>query len=133
VEPGTPHRVGPWALTAAEVPHADTPRFRTYAWRLAGEGRSFVYASDVARLTDGLEQLAREVDLLVLDGAMYRRSIFSHLRIEQAVPQVCRWRVARILLTQLGRTVPPHEQLEEIVHELCERAAPAYDGLQVRL
>ncbi len=133
VEPGERVQLASWTLTAIDVPHANRPRFRTYAWRLASSGRSIVYASDVGELTDELRDLATGVDLLILDGAMYRRSIFSHLRIEQAVPIVCGWDVARILLTQIGRTAPPHEELESIVADLCPRAAPAYDGMTVEL
>ena len=48
-----------------------------------------------------LRDLADRADLLLLDGAMYRRAIFSHLRIDEAVPVVCGWRVQRILLTGL--------------------------------
>lgn len=133
VAPGVPTQLGPWSLRAVEVPHADTPRFRTYAWSLAAAGRRFVYASDVGELTAPLEELTRGADLLVLDGAMYGKDIFSHLRIEDAVPQVCRWDVGRIVLTQLGRSVPPHEELVTLVQRLCPRAAPAYDGLVRRL
>lgn len=133
VEPGEQVQLASWTLTAIDVPHANRPRFRTYASRLASSGRCIVYASDVGELTDGLRDLATGVDLLILDGAMSRRSIFSHLRIEQAVPIVCGWDVARILLTQIGRTAPPHEELEGIVSDLCPRAAPAYDGMTVEL
>ncbi|MDX1621437.1 MAG: MBL fold metallo-hydrolase [Nitriliruptorales bacterium] len=133
VDPGGRRRRGPWSLRATEVPHADSPRFPTYAWRLTARGRSLVYASDVAELTPRLRRAVRGADLLVLDGAMYRRSIFSHLRIEEAVPEVCDWNVQRILLTQIGRSAPRHEELETIVADLCDQAAPAYDGMELRL
>jgi len=133
VEPGDELRLGPWTLTAVEVPHAKPRRFRTYAWKLSHGHRDLVYASDVGELSDELHALADGADLLILDGAMYGRGIFSHLRIEEAVPLVCRWDVGRILLTQIGRTAPGHEDLERIVAGLCERAAPAYDGLELEL
>lgn len=131
LEPGRRTTVAGVDIEAVEVPHARSERFATFAWRLARHGRAVVYASDVAALTADLERFAHDADVLVLDGAMYGRSMPTHLRIEDAVPAVCGWAVARILLTQIGRTAPRHEELEAIVGDLCDRAAPAFDGLEV--
>lgn len=92
----------------------------------------FVYASNIARLAQDFERLARGVDLLILDGAMWHRTLFSHLRINRVLPVVCRWPVPRILLTQIGRA-PPHEQLEQAVSELCPKATPAWDELTLEV
>lgn len=56
---------------------------------------------------------------------------FSHLRIDEDLPVICGWEVDRIWLTQVGRSVPPHEQLVGAIGDLCARAAPAYDGLEI--
>lgn len=133
VAPGEQHRVGPVRLTACEVPHARDARFPMYAWRLAGDGATVVYASDVAEPTDALADFAVGADLLVVDGAMHGRSIFSHLRVDRDLPAVCRWEVDRILLTQIGRTAPDHQRFADLVADLCDRAAPAFDGLEVDL
>ena len=133
VEPRRPRRIGPLQVTAIDVPHAREPRFRTYAWRLRAPDATLVYASDVARLEPALQQLATGADLLVIDGAMWRRPLFAHLTIDRELPALCRWPVKRILLTQIGRTAPPHERLERAVGELCPRAAPAWDGLLIDL
>lgn len=132
VQPGRRVRVGRWSLTGLEVPHAKKG-FPTFAWRLSGHGRRLVYASDVARPTAELEGFCRGVDHLVLDGATWRRRIFSHLRIDEDLPTVCAWKVGRIWLTQIGKSAPPHEELETAVAELCPRATPAHDGLAVAL
>lgn len=126
-------RLGPWSVRCADVLHARERRFATVAWRMASGRRSVVYASDVARLTDGLRRFSQDASLLVLDGAMWRRRLYSHLTIGEALPQVCRWRVESILLTQIGRSAPPHERLATAVAGLCPRARPAYDGLEVAL
>lgn len=126
-------RVGAWQATALEVPHAYDARFPTYAWRLSEADAAFVYSSDVAELTTDLQRFSTGATLLVVDGAMYGRSIFSHLRIDTALPELCRWRVDRILLTQIGRTAPPHEELERETARLCPHAQPAYDGMEVEL
>jgi ribonuclease BN (tRNA processing enzyme) len=133
VVPGETRRASGLSLRCTEVPHARERRFRTYAWRLRGGGASFVYASDVARLEPPLARLARGVDLLVVDGAMWGRTLFSHLTIDRQLPTLCGWPVGRILLTQIGRSAPPHEVLADEVAKLCPRAAPAWDGMQVEV
>ncbi|MFO7777729.1 MAG: MBL fold metallo-hydrolase [Nitriliruptoraceae bacterium] len=133
VEAGRTVTIGEVDAVATEVPHDRGQRFPTFAWRFTARGTTVVYASDVAELTDELKAVSSEADVLVLDGAMYGRSLFSHLRIDEAVPVVCRWPVDQILLTQIGRTAPPHEELRRVVRALCPRAQPAYDGLHVEL
>jgi phosphoribosyl 1,2-cyclic phosphate phosphodiesterase len=133
VSPGGRRRVGACAIAALGVPHARERRFPTFAWRLGAGGRTLVYASDVARLTRELEHFARGADLLVIDGAMWRRTIFSHLTIDTALPMLCGWRVGRIALTQIGKTAPPHERLEREVEAICERAMPAHDEMEIDL
>ena len=92
-----------------------------------------MYASDVAYLTPELEHFCAGATVLILDGAMWRRRLFSHLTIEQALPQVCSWTVDSIMLTQIGRSAPPHSQLQREVAGLCPKARAAYDGLAVMI
>lgn len=126
--------VAGWTVSPTLVPHARDPdRFPTYAWKLDRAGRAVVYASDLARPTPELEDHCRGVDVLVVDGATYARRIFTHLRIDVDLPQLCRWDVGRIYLTQIGRSAPVHDELVEIVRRLCPRAAPAYDGFETAL
>lgn len=133
VEPGRRLRIGGFAVSAVEVPHAGDPRFPTFAWRIAAGATALVYASDVARLTPELESFSSGAAVLLLDGAMWGRALFFHLRADHALPVVCNWQVERILLTQIGRSAAAHEQLERQVRALCPRAGPAYDGLELRL
>lgn len=129
VRGGAPVRCGPWSLTALEVPHSGDERYPTFAWKLRARGTAIVYVSDVARLTGELRRFTRSATVLVLDAAMWRRRIFSHLTIDEALPEVCQWSVGEILLTQIGRSVPPHEALGLEAARLCARARPAYDGM----
>jgi phosphoribosyl 1,2-cyclic phosphodiesterase len=133
VEPGRSRRIAGLAVTAVEVPHARDPRYRTYAWRISDGGAALVYASDIAAVEPPLARLARGVQVLVIDGAMWRRRLFSHLTIDRELPALCRWPVERILLTQIGRTAPRHEEFARAVGELCSKAAPAFDGMTVEL
>lgn len=133
-EPGARARIGNWTLSCRGVPHAgDSHRYPTVAWRLTSGGCSLVYASDVARPGPGLRRFSRDARVLVIDGATYKRRIFSHLRIDEDLPEVCSWPVGRIFLTQIGRSAPTHRELVQVVSELCPRARPAYDGLEVDL
>lgn len=127
-------RIGRWTVTCREVPHAKEPaRFPTVAWKMTQSGVTLVYASDVASPVQDLRRFAGDADLLVIDGATYRRRIFSHLRIDEDLPVICGWPVERILLTQIGRSAPAQEVLTGLVSDLCDRASPAYDGLEVAL
>lgn len=128
---GRSHRIAGLTVSAAEVPHAREPGARTFAWRLSTEAGSLVYASDVARLTRRLERFATGASVLVLDGAMWHRRLFSHLTADEALPKVCEWEVGSIVLTQIGRSAPPHSRLGRAVAALCPRARPAYDGMEV--
>jgi len=131
VASGEHRRVGSLSVGAVSVPHARDPRFETFAWRVASGTRSLVYASDVAYLTPELERLCADATLLVLDGAMWRKRLFSHLTIDQSLPTVCSWPVDSIIITQIGRTAPPHPQLQRELTALCPRARAAHDGLVV--
>ena len=126
---GRTRRVGSLALRAVTVPHSRDPRFPTYAWRVSTATRSVVYASDVAYLTPELERFCAGATVLVLDGAMWRRRLFSHLTIDEALPTACAWSVDSIVLTQIGRSAPPHEELQPLIAGLCPKARAAYDGL----
>lgn len=117
-----------------KVPHALRSRqFPTLAFKLKKDKTSLVYASDIARLTKEFENFCQRTDLLVIDGATWSKKIFSHLRIKDSLPRFCSWKVKKILLTQIGRDVLPHEKLEREIRQMCPKVQPAFDGLEVRL
>jgi phosphoribosyl 1,2-cyclic phosphodiesterase len=133
VRPGQRRRLGGVELRALEVPHAREERFPTFAWRIRQGRQALVYASDVAWLTPELERFSQGASLLVIDGAMWRSQLFSHLTVDRELARLCDWGVERIVLTQIGRTAPPHERLERATRRLCARARPAYDGVVLKL
>ncbi|MGZ4186666.1 MAG: MBL fold metallo-hydrolase [Solirubrobacteraceae bacterium] len=126
-------RVGALSVSALIVPHARDPRFETFAWRVCAGRRSVVYASDVAHLTSELERFSAGSAALVLDGAMWHKRLFSHLTIDEALPIACSWPVDSIIVTQIGRTAPPHRQLQRQVAALCPKALVAHDGLAISI
>lgn len=120
-----PRRWGGLAIAPLVVPHAAD--CTTVAWRISSGGRTIVYASDVARL----DRRLAGCDLLILDGATWRRRIFTHLELASAARTVARWPVGRVLFTQLGRSTPEHAALDRWLHALDPRLGAAYDGLAV--
>jgi phosphoribosyl 1,2-cyclic phosphate phosphodiesterase len=128
----SPVRIGPFTVSATAVPHAREADVPTYAYRVES-GSALVYASDVAELTADLRVACDGADTLVVDGAMWGRRLFSHLTIDTELAELCRWPPRRIVLTQIGRTAPPHDALEREVERRCARARPAYDGLEIAL
>ena len=130
---GEQRRCGPWSMRALEVPHATHPYTPTYAWRLEAAGLALVYASDIASLTARLRALTAGASLLVIDGAMWHRRLYTHLTVDAALPELCEWDVERVALTQIGRSAPRHDVLARAVRDLCPRAFPAFDGLELRL
>jgi len=120
-----------WRISALAVPHALD--CTTYAWRLDHRSGSLVYASDVARLTPELASFSAGSDLLVIDGAMWCRKIYTHLEIQSALPVLGRWPVRRVLFTQLGRSTPPHGRLEAWLRARAPHVGAAYDGLELEL
>jgi hypothetical protein len=127
----SPIRWRDWRIVPIVVPHALD--CTTFAWRLEHRGLAVAYASDVAKLTPALASLAAGCDLLVLDGAMWQRRIFTHLEIRSTAPIVARWPVGRVLFTQLGRSTPEHAELDRWLHSVDPRLGAAYDGLELTL
>ena len=133
VRSGQRRRLDRLTLSALTVPHARERRYPTYAWRIHAGGAPLVYASDVARLTPALRRFSGRAGLLVIDGAMWRRRLFTHLTIDAELPELCTWSVERLVVTQIGRTAPPHSRLAREIAKLCPRATPAYDGLEMEV
>lgn len=122
------HRPRRWRgfdLAPIVVPHAAD--CTTLAWRIAHGRKTVVYASDIARL----DRRLAGCDLLILDGATWKRRIFTHLEVASAARVVTRWSVGRVLFTQLGRSTPDHSTLDRWLRTLDPRFGAAYDGLQV--
>lgn len=132
VRPGDEFRTAGWDVGSIEVPHAANPeKVPTLAWKLTRSGHGLVYASDVSEPSPDLKAFAGGMGLLVIDGATHGRRIFTHLRIDQDLEVVCTWGVGSILFTQIGKSVPAHENLVTMVQAICDKAPPAHDGLRL--
>ncbi len=122
--------IGSWKISAYQVPHSKDPRFPAFSWQIKGL-KTFVFASDISELTKGFKKFCQGADVLIIDGATWKRKIFTHLRIDKDLPELCRWNVGKIILTQIGKSVPAHEILEKEVRKICSRAIPAYDSMEL--
>src|SRR5262249_17835933 len=110
---------------AFDVSHSDNTRTLAFRFTTA-EGGSMVYAPDVGQPLDS--KLARGADVLVLDGSSRERTVKGHMPMTEGIEMGARRRASRVLFTHIGHRTGTHAQLEAW---LGERAAPAWDGLEV--
>ncbi len=126
--------IGDFRICAIEVPHALSENFPTFAWKIEDKlKKTIVYASDIGLITTSFSRFCQNIDLLILDGAMWEKKIFSHIRIDQELKEICTWDIKKILLTHIGKTAPPHETLRRRLKFICRKAFPAFDGMKVEL
>ena len=121
-------RFNGWKINPIAVPH---PKVPTFDWKLESS-KKLVYASDISRITPKFKKFCRGVDLLIIDGAMWSRSIFSHIQLDKELPKMDKWKVKRIIVTQIGKTAPSHEKFRREIRKLSKKAMPAYDGMKVK-
>lgn len=132
VKTGQHIKLKSWDMIPCQIPHSRDPKFPTFAWKLQS-AKTIVYASDMAYLTPKFKRFCSGADYLIVDGATWKRKIFTHLRIDQDLPTICRWPVGKIIFTQIGKSVPPHGQLTKTVRKICLKATPAYDGMTLSI
>jgi phosphoribosyl 1,2-cyclic phosphate phosphodiesterase len=108
-----------------EVEHGSTP---TLGLRFTEGQASLVYIPDTGTAPDS--KLARDADLLILDGSRRTNSFAGHLAMEDAVPIVRRLRAKRTLFTHIGHRTGTHAELEEW---LPDGLGVAYDTQVVEL
>ena len=113
--------VGPFQLTSIEIPHGPA---RSTAFKLAYEGRTFVYAPDCSEMTDALRSFLRGADCAMLDGLRDRHHP-GHLSIDLADAAMRTCGVKRGLITHISHDIP-HALLER---RLAPPVSAAYDGL----
>jgi ribonuclease BN (tRNA processing enzyme) len=115
------------------VPHSIQPGFPTFAFRIKAKKKIIIYASDVAETVPNLRKTIEGADVLIIDGAMWKKKIKSHLEVTESLPELCKAKVKKIYLTQIGKTAPPHRIFRKKIKRLCSKAEPAHDGLKINL
>jgi phosphoribosyl 1,2-cyclic phosphate phosphodiesterase len=113
-------------LQAFDVEHGGD---RTYGLRLrGGAGETLVYVPDAGAPPSS--RLARDADLLLLDGATRERAMRGHLSMAAGVEAARRLRARRTLFTHIGHRTGTHAELERW---LPEGFGVAYDGEEIAL
>jgi phosphoribosyl 1,2-cyclic phosphate phosphodiesterase len=109
---------------AFDVEHGDD---RTFGFRVTGaSGEVLVYAPDLGAAPDS--RLARNADLLMLDGSARESGGRGHLAMADALAVARRLRARRTLFTHVGHGAGPHADLEAWLPDGFE---VAHDGLEI--
>ena len=126
--PGVPRDLGEGLVAQAfDVEHS--PQTRTIGFRFTdGAGRALVYVPDVG--TAPGSKLAKNADLLMLDGSSRERLHKGHLPISEGVKAAAKLKAKRLLFTHIGHRTAPHAELEA---GLGDGAGVAFDGMQITL
>lgn len=133
-EPRVPFVRAPFTVEAFRVRHAASDRrFPTHGFHLRCGRTSITYASDVRDLPPPARRFFRGTDLLIVDGAGWTRDLPNHRGILNHVWEYVHAGNRRIIFTQIGRAVPPHEVASRVLRRHTSRAALAYDGMRVAL
>lgn len=130
IEDNQNFNLGKFKIKICEIPHSRDPRFPTFAYKIQNE-KTIIYASDMANLTPKFEDFCKDADYLIIDGATWKRKIFTHLRVDQDLPKICKISVKKIILTQIGKSAPSHKIFAGEIAKICPRAIPAYDGMEI--
>lgn len=126
VTPGVPIDLGEGlACRPFDVEHGSTP---TLGLRFTSGQTNVVYIPDTGAAPDS--KLARNADLLIIDGSRKTNSFAGHLAMEDAVPVARKLRAVRTLFTHVGHRTGTHAELEEW---LPEGFGVAYDTQVVEL
>ena len=109
-------------------------KFPTFAYRFD----SILYAEDMEAIPKESEKYFKNLDLLIIDAAMYfDKKIRGHLNTEQALQIIKQYKPKKAILTQIGRTYPDHYKAQKRVDEYCKandiisEVKLAYDGMVI--
>lgn len=119
-----------WSLGGVRLRFVDQPhgRITSLGVRFDEAERSLVYAIDFAEVTDAMASLYEGADVWVAD-CLRRRPHPTHAHLDAVLGWARELRVGQLYLTHLDNSMD-HAQL---VSELPDWAAPAWDGLEIEV
>lgn len=138
LEPYKPVEIFGVTFIPVPVIHAEPfptgSKFPTFAYRFD----SILYAEDMEAIPKESEKYFKNLDLLIIDAAMYfDKKIRGHLNTEQALQIIKQYKPKKAILTQIGRTYPDHYKAQKRVDEYCKandiisEVKLAYDGMVI--
>lgn len=116
---------GELRLRFVDQPHGRTA---SLGMRLDQDGRSIVYAIDFNHMTDAMRELYEGADVWISD-CLSRRPHPTHAHLDAVLGWARELRVGQLYLSHLSNAM----DYATLVAELPSWAAPAHDGLEIRL
>ena len=105
------------------------PKMRTMGFRFTdGEARTFVYVPDTS--TPPGSKLARNADLLLIDGTTREMPMTGHMPMVQGIEAARRLKAGRTLFTHIGHRAGLHADIERW---LPDGFGVAHDGQELTL
>jgi phosphoribosyl 1,2-cyclic phosphate phosphodiesterase len=133
-DPGTPLMVRRTAVIPFPVIHGVRLDVPTAGYRIDG----FVYASDMQGAPPDSLRIMRHAEVFVTDAALWAtKSLAGHQTVPEAIAIGKFLAPKRLILTQIGHSVPPHKRAERLVRAYAKRQSVrfpvrlAYDGLKI--
>jgi phosphoribosyl 1,2-cyclic phosphate phosphodiesterase len=126
-------------LQAILFPVKHAQKIPTVGVKLTEKDKSFAYIPDFAALPKESANLAKQLDVLVIDGSSLKKAGpkgWGHETISEGIALAKRLKAKSVYFTHIGHgnISAPHEKLEKYVQE---HGGPnfhiAYDGLEVNL
>jgi len=138
ITPGKPFQVLGVQFTPFRVIHAEPfPTGEKYPC-LGFRFNDVLYAEDMESVPSESEKYFENVDLMIIDAAMYfDRKIRGHMNTEQALQLIKKYKPKRAILTQIGKTYPDHYKAQKRINEYCKfhgistDVRLAYDGMVI--
>lgn len=138
IVPGKPFRVFGVEFVPFRVIHAEPfPTGKKYPC-LGFRFNGVLYAGDMEAVPPESEKYFENVDLMIIDAAMYfDRKIRGHMNTEQALQLIKKYNPKKAILTQIGKTYPDHYKVQKRIDEYCKLyriptdVKLAYDGMVV--
>ena len=109
--------IGRTKIIPIEVLHYKMPVF---GFRI----KNFVYLTDVSFIPDSEKYKLKNADLLIID-ALRKKKHISHFNLEESLSLIEEVNPKKSLFTHISHYMGKHEDL---IQELPENIAPAYDG-----
>ncbi len=119
--------LGAFTIEAAGVEHRDLP---AVAYRLASEGKTYVFSGDTA-FCEGLVQVAREASLLIIEASFPQGEIPGHLSAAEAGRVAALAGVRAVVLTHLYPDCEGHDMRSLCAMEYGGPVIVAHDLMEL--